>query len=62
MGMLYPDTVGRVHRRLRKGLLIGAGLLVLAGAYALSLLAFAVQRDNGRKTGRSELNFAAGSS
>src|SRR5215213_3809036 len=64
MGKLYPDTVGRVNRRLRKGLLIGAGLLVLAGAYALSLLAFSVQRDNGRKTftighGRNGIGVAA---
>jgi len=64
MGKLYPDTVGRVNRRLRKGLLIGAGLLVLAGAYALSLVAFSVQRDNGRETfkiggGRNGIGVAA---
>src|SRR4051812_45572165 len=64
MAMLYPDTVRPVNRRLRKGLLIGAGVLVLAGAYALSLVAFSAQRDNGRKTftigkGRNGIGVAA---
>ena len=64
MGMLYPDTVRPVSRRLRKALLIGAGVFVLAGAYALSLVAFSVQRDNGRKTftigkGRNGIGVAA---
>src|SRR3954454_16514977 len=50
MDMLYPDTVGPVNRRLRKGLVVGAGMLVLAGGYALSLVAFSVQRDHGGET------------
>ena len=47
--MFYRVRVGRVNPRLRKGLIAGSLLVLLAGAYVLGLVAFNTQRDNGRK-------------
>jgi hypothetical protein len=49
MAMFYPVRVGRVNPRLRKGLIAGSVLVLIAGAYVLGLVAFSTQRDNGRK-------------
>ena len=47
--MFYRVRVVRVNPRLRKGLIAGSLLVLLAGAYVLGLVAFNTQRDNGRK-------------